>query len=126
MKTTNHLKLTLKINAAFSLLCGISLLLFHQEIATYMNIQYDVPLLFIGMGLLGFVGLLWHTANQEQLNTSTIYSIIIQDWLWVIGSIGIIGFQLFRINQMGFLLIGIIALIVADFAIIQHWLVRKI
>ena len=43
-----------------------------------------------------------------------------QDWLWVVGSVLIIAFQAFGINRIGFIIIGVVALIVADFAIFQQ------
>jgi len=44
----------------------------------------------------------------------------------VIGSIIILGFQLFNISFTGYIIIGVVALIVADFALMQGYYLKRI
>lgn len=114
------LSLALKINAAFSVFNGLAMLFFHQQIAAFMNFGYPKILLIIGVTLLGFAALVYKTATAKIISEKMVKSIILQDWLWVIGSVLIIVFQAFDINRIGFIIIGVVALVVADFAIFQQ------
>lgn len=114
------LRLALKINAGFSLFNGITMLLFHEQIAAWMNVPVPKILLSIGIVLIGFAILVYKTASAATISEKTVKSIILQDWLWVIGSVLIIAFQAFGINQIGLIIIGVVALIVADFAFFQQ------
>ena len=114
------LSLALKINATFSVINGMAMLFFHNQIAAFMNFGYPKIILAIGVVLLGFATLVYKTATAEIISEKMVKSIIVQDWLWVIGSVLIIAFQAFDINRIGFIIIGVVALIVADFAIFQQ------
>ena len=114
------LSLALKANAIFSVINGLALLFFHEQIAVWMNIAHPQILLGIGIILLGFALLVYKTASAAIISEKMVKFIILQDWLWVIGSVLIIAFQAFRINQVGFIIIGVVALIVADFAFFQQ------
>ena len=74
----------------------------------------------IGIILLGFAALVYKTASAKIISEKMVKFIIVQDWLWVVGSVLIIALQAFGINRIGFIIIGILALIVADFAIFQQ------
>lgn len=114
------LSLTLKINAAFSIFTGFAMLCFHHQIAAWIGIRQPMVLLTIGIILLGFAFLVYKTATADIISKKSVQFIIVQDWLWVIGSALIIAFQAFSINQTGLILIGVVAFIVADFAIFQQ------
>ena len=114
------LSLTLKINAIFSLVNGLAMLFFYKQIAAFMNFEYPQVLLAIGIILIGFAALVYRTAVASTISKKLIKFIIIQDWLWVVGSVLIIALQAFSINRIGFIVIGVIALIIADFAIFQQ------
>ena len=120
------LRNVLKANAAFSMLSGTAMLLFGNMIANWMNISNTTILIIIGSGLILFGGFVWYQSNLQNIKPMEIKAIIIQDWLWVIGSIVIIGLQLFQINFQGYILIGVIALIVGDFAFFQNYFLKRI
>ncbi len=114
------MSLALKINAAFSAFNGLTMLFFYDQIADFMNFEYPIILLVIGIILLGFAALVYKTATATIISEKMVKFIILQDWLWVIGSALIIAFQAFGINRTGFIIIGVVTFIVADFAIFQQ------
>ncbi len=114
------LSLALKMNAIFSAVNGVAILLFHQQIAAYINFEHPKILLAIGIILIGFSALVYRTARASIISKQVVKFIIFQDWLWVIGSVLIIALQAFGINRTGLIIIGVIALIVADFAFFQQ------
>ena len=102
------------------------MLFFHNQIADFMNIGYPMAILAIGVILLGFAALVYKTAKATTISEKTVQFIIVQDWLWVVGSVLIIAFQAFDINRIGFIIIGVVALIVADFAIFQQRYLKNV
>ena len=118
--TNKKLSLALKINAAFSVFNGLAMLFFYDQIAAWMEISQPIFLLVIGIILLGFAALVYKTATANIISDKMVKFIIVQDWLWVVSSVLIIAFQAFGINRTGFIIIGVVALIVADFAIFQQ------
>ena len=114
------LSFVLKTNAIFSILNGVGMLFFHNQIANFMGIGYPKILLVVGITLLLFGALVYKTGSDNIISKKMVKFIIVQDWLWVIGSILLIITQAFGINRIGFILIGVVAVIVADFAFFQQ------
>ncbi len=81
-------------------------------------------LLYIGIGLLLFAGSVLFQAVRKELVRAQVNSIIVQDWLWVTGSVAVLAFQLFGLSVAGYLLIAFVAIIVADFALFQRKYLR--
>ena len=119
-KAEIQLRNTLKINASFSLLTGIVLLLFSQSMVDFMNLGPSLIYTVIGIGLIIFVVYLSFASMKKKINKWVIQSIIVQDFLWVIGSIYIILFNPYPITMAGSISIVIIALIVMTFALFQR------
>lgn len=106
----NQIQKSLAINALFSGISGIILIAFNQKIAQLFEIQNSAVFWIIGLLLLLFTStLLLEIRKQRPLR---IYLIIIQDFIWVLGSIIIILFKPFEISSFGYSSIGIVALIV--------------
>ena len=118
------LKIALKANALFSFLSGLTLLVFHQWLAEIMNIVNANTLLLIGLGLLFFAGTVFWTATRTEVNPKQIWAIIWQDWIWVAGSALLILSGAFGISTTGYIIIGVVALIVGDFAVLQQRFLR--
>ena len=121
----NKLRNVLKANALFSLLSGTIMLLFGKTLAEWMNISNALVLTIIGIGLILFGVYVYYNSAKAKISVNEVKVIIIQDWIWVIGSLIIIMLQLFNINFQGFVLIGIIALVVADFAFFQNYFLKR-
>lgn len=114
------LSLVLKANAIFSIVNGIAMLFLSNPIANFMGIAYPQILLGVGVGLILFGALVYKTAIDTKISEKMVKFIIVQDWIWVAGSVLLILTQAFGINRMGFILIGVVAVIVADFAFFQQ------
>ena len=114
------LRLVLKANAIFSFTSGLTMLVFNQWLSSLMNIQNNSVFLILGVGLLFFGGSVYWNAIQENISKKKIKLIIWQDWAWVFGSAALILTQAFDISKLGFIIIGVVALIIADFAIFQQ------
>jgi hypothetical protein len=113
------LKNTLLANAVFSAASGLTLLVGSGSIAKLLGTTSQLPLQVIGLGLIGFACYLCWVALRSGMPKPIICSIILQDWLWVAGSALIILTKAFDLSNMGYWIIGIVALIVGDFALLQ-------
>jgi len=126
MNNERKLRITLIANATFSTLTGIIMLSANDWFSELIGV--DIPNLFLilGIGLLVFALSLIHTATRQNLSLKMVNSIIIQDILWIIGSAIIIGLQPFGVTDLGYWVIAIVAIIVADFAFFQWKFVRNL
>lgn len=113
------LKITLLANASFSLSSGLTLILFDRQVSTWMSISNPTILLIIGIALIVFELLVTFTAFSKPIKPKFVKLIIFLDWLWVAGSITIIAIQAFELNIYGYWMIGVVATIVAVFALLQ-------
>ena len=107
-------------NALFSTVCSLVLLTAHAQLGQFMGLAGSKILFIIGLGLLPFIGLLLFTAFKQEAHYKLIMSIVIQDWLWVAGSAVLIIFNPFDVRPIGLVLIAVVALFVAMFAILQR------
>ncbi|MDN5204556.1 hypothetical protein QQ008_24400 [Fulvivirgaceae bacterium BMA10] len=119
------LRNVLKFNATFSTVSGVILILLHKTVASWMNAGNSLVLMYIGIALLLFAGSLFMTAHKKELSIKQVKFIILQDWLWVIGSFIIIALQAFQLNTQAYILIAIVALIVALFAMGQRKFLKE-
>ncbi len=125
MNSIKYLKLVLKGNAVFSGLCAIVLILLHNPISNLYNIPNPIILIGLGVGLIVFALLVLNSAKKANLNPTAVKTIIVLDFLWVLGSLIIIGFQLFALQYMAYVLMGLIALAVGDFGAMQALFLYK-
>ncbi len=87
----------------------------------FLNIcRAFISKIYAGVILLPFAFFVYKTASAERISPKKVKFIISQDWLWVVGSVLIIALQAFGINKTGFIIIGVVAIIVADFAFFQQ------
>ena len=113
------LRLVLKANAAFSLVNGVGLSLFFIPIAELMGVKNDAVLMFIGIALVLFSFTVFHAGFRKKVSSKQVWSIIVQDWAWVLGSTMIIGLRAWQLTSVVYWLIGAVALVVMSFAIGQ-------
>ncbi|MCG8577526.1 MAG: hypothetical protein MI810_21780 [Flavobacteriales bacterium] len=113
------LKYTLLSNFCFSLMSGLSLVLFSDEIGTLIEVRLSGALVYIGLGLLPFALFTIWVSQQKKNYQKWVKLIIYMDLSWVIGSCVILLFQPFTINATGNIIIGVVALIIGLFALLQ-------
>jgi len=114
------LRVVLKANAIFSFTSGVLVSLFYGRLADFMQVGNAYVLLGIGIGLILFSATVFQAARRGALSPRQVKSIIIQDWAWVLGSVMIIGLQAWDLTNAAYWMVGVVALIVADFAIFQR------
>lgn len=106
----NKLQTALKVNALFSGISGIILIILNQQIAKIFGIENNTIFWVIGLALVFFaITIIVEILKQRSL---AILWIIIQDFIWVIGSISLLVSNIFLITPTGLTIIGIVALIV--------------
>ncbi|WP_299160640.1 hypothetical protein [uncultured Tenacibaculum sp.] len=106
----NKLQNALKINALFSGISGILLIVINQQIAKIFGTNNNTLFWIVGVILIYFALTIWYEIKRQR--KLAVIWIIIQDYTWVLGSIFLIIFKPFQITKTGSLVIGIIALIV--------------
>ncbi|NNE99332.1 MAG: hypothetical protein HKN25_09975 [Pyrinomonadaceae bacterium] len=110
---------TLRVNAVFSMLSGLDLILFDKTIAQILS-GNDIGSFFpIGMMLIGFSVFVFVVSTLSAVNKYLVSAIIAMDILWVVGSIFIIAFGFATFTTIGIVLIGAVAAIIALFAYLQ-------
>lgn len=113
----NKLQKVLSINSIFSGISGLGLILFHKAIANLFNIDQSSIFWIIGSVLIFFsLTILYEVKKQRRL---AVIWIIIQDFIWVIGSIVLLILKPFNISNAGNNAIAILALIIFLMAINQ-------
>lgn len=120
MGNKEKLKNVLLGNAVFSIISGLILIFFRNPIGELMRVKLPSILLYVGIGLLFFAGSIIWQATRTTFSGKRIKAIIIQDWLWVIGSIIIIALQSFDLSVLGYQMIFGVAILVGVFAILQQ------
>ncbi|WP_151675433.1 hypothetical protein [Patiriisocius marinus] len=113
----NNLQRALKTNALFSSISGIILILLNKPIAKLFGTSNNTVFWIIGLALIYFsITIRYEIKKQRKL---AINWIIIQDYIWVLGSLILIIINPFEITLIGNLIIGTIALIVLYMGINQ-------
>jgi ribosome-associated toxin RatA of RatAB toxin-antitoxin module len=111
------MKRALTINATFSGLSGILLIIFRQHWMTLFEVDYTTPFLVVGSLLIFFSFTILYEIKRQ--NAFAILWIITQDVLWVIGSIWLLIFNPFDFSRGGNYMIAVVMLIVLFMALNQ-------
>jgi len=113
----NRLQKTLSVNAAFSGVTGMVLILLNTWVAELFGRSEQSIFWIIGTMLIFFAStIIFEVIRQRQL---WIKLIIIQDILWVVGSGFILLKRPFNLTDLGYIIIAIVAIIVLLMAINQ-------
>jgi len=113
----NTLKTYLRINSAFSLISGVVLAHYSDELFDFfgvMNNNYSLDI--IGLNLFVFALFVWYVSARQLHNILLVKLISFLDILWVFGSVVIVAFQLFNLSAQGYFLITIVGVIIAFIA----------
>ncbi|MEQ9592996.1 MAG: SRPBCC family protein [Cyclobacteriaceae bacterium] len=113
----NQLQKSLLVNALFSGISGIALVAINRPIANLFGISNTSVFWIIGVALVSFsVTIIYQMQRQNSIG---VLAIILQDYLWVIGSMVLLVAQPFEISRSGNAIITAIALVVFLMAINQ-------
>ncbi len=115
----NKLQKALGINAIFSGTSGLGLILFHNTIANIFEVVNSSIFWIIGAGLILFATTIVYEIRKQRL--LAILWIIIQDFIWVVGSAILLFIQPFNISSTGNNMIMTVALVVFFMAINQYY-----
>ncbi|MFC0264391.1 type II toxin-antitoxin system RatA family toxin [Fontibacter flavus] len=113
----NNLQKSLLLNAIFSGISGITLIVFNKQIAGLFETSNTTVFWAIGIALLYFAGTIIYEITKQ--GPIAVLWIIIQDFLWVIGSIVLVAINPFEISKAGNSVIAIIAFVVFSMGINQ-------
>ncbi|MCW8877358.1 MAG: hypothetical protein OQJ89_11030 [Kangiellaceae bacterium] len=109
------LEKVLKLNAMFSVLCAIDMLIFSDLIASFMGFNQPIILQIIAVGLILFGGFVfWLSRNLP--NQKQVESVVWMDRSWVLGSIILLVVANSSLSYAGITLVATVAVIVAAFA----------
>jgi Kef-type K+ transport system membrane component KefB len=123
-KSVTHLKRALLANAIFSGISGITLLATAPQLSEMMNIANPWVLRIVGACLLFFV--LQLAGAVRKPDPKMVRVIIIQDWLWVMGTVIIISAGLFGLSAQGYWLMIAVAAVVAVLALAQGYYLKQV
>ncbi len=113
----NQLQKSLQFNALFSGISGILLVVLNKQVASLFDIPKTSLFWIIGAALIFFsITIIYEVKRQNQLG---VLLIIIQDFLWVLGSMILLILQPFEISKMGNGIIAIVAIVVLFIGINQ-------
>ncbi len=115
----------LKMNAVFSGLSAVAMLLAANWVAEQVGLPGPANVYAVAVFLLIFAAQLGNIVRTQAIRSWEIVAIIIGDLMWVAGSVvlGILYFQSF--STIGAVLVDVVALAVLIFAVIQMRGLRK-
>ena len=125
IKNQLKLKSVLKINAVFSLVSGILMILMNQRMVELFA-QPPILILGIGFSLLFYVVLLSYEFRRTDTNQKLVLFFAFADLLWVVGSGIILSIDGLIPSMNGKALIALIADIILVFSVLQFYYLNKI
>ena len=96
------------------------MLLFSGRLSNLFGLSQGTPFTILGAGLLVFGGFVYFISEKQLLNKKLVQIITSLDALWVLGSLGIVVFQFFNLTSTGYLIITLVMVIIAIFAVNQY------
>ena len=120
----NQLSKALLTNAIFSGVSGIVLFVGRELFAPVFALASSAAFGWIGIALLFFAGTILYEIRQRR--PIAVLWIIIQDFLWVVGSLVLLVGQPFGVSTTGNIIIGVVAAVVLLMAVNQARALAKI
>ncbi len=120
------LRRALQANFAFSGLSAVILLIWADEISDLFGLEMQWPFIGIGISLLFFAGMLCLIFSRPAINPTLAAVVILLDLLWIAGSLVLLLAAPNAISGTGRQLVVIVASIVALFALLQFYGLRRL
>ena len=131
--TDRLLRLTLSGNAVFSIVSGAVLAGFAEPFAriaaheplSLLGLDLAIVFELLGLGVIAFGALCAWVASRKTLPLAWARAIFAADLAWVVASVLVLAVPA-TWSMAGFVGIGVVALIVADFAIMEYLGLRRL
>lgn len=117
--SSNILKLGLSGNAIFSSISSLALIVAAAPIANLIGLTEPMPLIVVGLLLMPFAIHLWIASRRPQMKPIEIMYFCAMDALWIVGSAVLLTTQLVSFTTAGMWAVAVVALVVADFFLLQ-------
>jgi hypothetical protein len=121
---TRTLRTALRVNAGFSGLCGLALLVAPASWSAVLGVPWPWVLAALGIGLAGFSAVVAWAAADVAGRARVISTIIAADALWVVASPAAMLAGAGTLTAVGQAAVGAVAVIVALLAAGQWWGLR--
>lgn len=121
--SSKFLRTALKSNGIFSFFSGVVFSGFYKSVGTYVGIQPVESTLITGLFLIVFSLFVWYVAGRNNINRILVWIIIDLDLLWVAATVSTIATGGY--SYAGSWVMGILSVLVLDFAIAQYIGLRK-
>lgn len=115
-----ELRKYLTINAIFSAISGLTMILFSGTINQLFNIDKINIFPWVGVNLLVFALFVWFVSIKQLSNKVLVRTITVLDLFWVLSSFIIVFFAPFGISIIGNIIISLIAVWISFLAYKQH------
>ena len=130
LKMTNKpssklLKIALNGNAIFSAVVGLTCIVASRTLATAFEIDEPGVLIAVGVSLLPFAIVLRMVARKNYPTRLEVYALSALDLGWILGAIGILGFELYPLSKFGAWCLVAVTIFVFDFLVLQLLGLRK-
>ncbi len=119
MTNTDPLLRALRLNAIFSGISAVLLLVAAPWIAAQLGLPGPLPVYIVGGFLVLFALQLANIVRTGDIHTWEVGGIIAGDLAWVLGTVVLVGLFYSSLTTVGLLMVDIIALAVLTFAILQ-------
>ncbi len=125
MRHDRLLRTTLTANAAFSGLAGLGTAALSGVLAAPLGIP-QVVLVVVGLGLVPYAIMLRRFATDADLRAWQAWVAIAADLAWVVASGAVLAISPASLTTLGHWVVGVVALGVGDFALLQWVGVRRL
>ncbi|MFM9845182.1 MAG: hypothetical protein ACKVOI_19630 [Dongiaceae bacterium] len=119
------LRRAMQADTAVSGATGLLLTLLPGPLGVLMGFERPDYLLAVGIGLIGYAAWLLFSARRPNVNVWAGRTVILLNVLWVAGSAALLLAAPGLFNSLGQWLVGLVALVVADFALVQYVGLRR-
>ena len=119
------LRNVLRANAIFSTVSGVFVILFAKSVAQLIALENPLLLIALGIDLLPFAFFVYKVSAMETLNSKWVWVIIEMDILWVVSSVVLLFSNIVPFTTAGMWMIGLLAEVVAIFAVLEYVGLRK-
>ena len=119
------LRRAMQADAVVSWVSGLLLTLLPGPLSALIGFAEPDYLLAVGIGLIGYAAWLLFSARRPEVNLWAGRTAILLNVLWVVGSAALLLAVPGLFNSLGQWLVGLVALVVADFALVQYIGLRR-